>query len=109
MKAMTDYQQLLINMNESWRKDTVCSKTKTIDWFSDEKDQVKMAKEACRKCPVADKCLEFAVRNKERFGVWGGFTPRERNKITRHLVSLTKEEAKDLVIKYGNQVLSQTS
>ena len=103
---MTDYQQILINMNESWRKDAICNKTKSINWFSEEKEEIKMAKEACKKCPVADKCLEFAVRNKERFGVWGGFTTRERNKITRHVATITKEEAKALVIKYGNKVLS---
>jgi hypothetical protein len=109
MKTMSDYQEILVNMSESWRQDALCNKTKTIDWFSEDKEQIKMAKMTCRNCPVADQCLEFAFRNKERFGVWGGFTPRERNKITRHLIKLTKEEAKSLVIKYGNQVLSQTS
>lgn len=106
---MTDYQEMFINMSESWRQDSMCSKTKSIDWFSEDKEQIQMAKEACRKCTVADKCLEFAVRNKERFGIWGGFTTRERNKLVRSVTVLTKEEAKSLVIKYGNQVLSQTS
>lgn len=108
-QIVSDHQEFLVNMNESWRNKAVCRTTKTINWFDEDKHQIKMAKEACRKCPVADQCLEFAVRNQERFGVWGGFTPRERNKITRHLSVLTKEEAKNLVIKYGNKVLSQTN
>lgn len=32
----------------------------------------------CLECPVAMACLEFALAVHERWGVWGGFTARER-------------------------------
>lgn len=39
----------------------------------------------CALCPVADKCLAFAMKfetnDVRRYGVWGGKTPREREYI----------------------------
>jgi len=105
-----DYQLVEVRMNDSWRQKALCKISKTqIDFFSEDKHSIKMAKSTCQRCVVADECLIFAVQNKEKFGVWGGFTPRERNKITRSIINLTKEEAKGLVIKYGNEVLSQSN
>jgi WhiB family redox-sensing transcriptional regulator len=34
-------------------------------------------------CPVKDICLEFAIVNDEKFGVWGGTSERERVKLHR--------------------------
>jgi WhiB family redox-sensing transcriptional regulator len=34
-------------------------------------------------CPVRERCLDYALTNGERFGVWGGLSERERNKILR--------------------------
>lgn len=107
---MNEYQVDQVNMGENWRDQALCkTKAVQIDFFSDDKHLIKLAKSICSQCPVAHECLTFAVTNQEKFGVWGGFTPRERNKITRSIINLTKEEAKELVIKYGNQVLSQTN
>jgi WhiB family redox-sensing transcriptional regulator len=36
------------------------------------------AKTVCRRCPVVDECLDYADRAGERYGIWGGKTPRER-------------------------------
>lgn len=104
------YQVDQVNMAENWRDKAYCKTVETqIDFFSDDKHEIKLAKSMCRKCTVAHECLAFAVINQEKFGIWGGFTPRERNKITRSIINLTKEEAKGLVIKYGNEVLSQSN
>jgi WhiB family redox-sensing transcriptional regulator len=32
----------------------------------------------CHKCPVIEKCREWALSNHEEFGVWGGLTENER-------------------------------
>jgi WhiB family redox-sensing transcriptional regulator len=32
---------------------------------------------------VRDECLEFALDNDERFGIWGGLSERERRKLKR--------------------------
>ena len=36
-----------------------------------------------RVCPLLEQCLEFALENNERFGIWGGTTPAEREKIRK--------------------------
>ena len=36
-----------------------------------------------RICPLIDQCLEFALVNNERFGIWGGTTPEERITIRK--------------------------
>lgn len=107
---MSDSFQLdEVNMGEKWRDKAYCKESSTqIDFYAEDKHTIKLAKSMCTQCVVAHECLAFAVINQEKFGVWGGFTPRERNKITRSIINLTKEEAKGLVIKYGNQVLSQS-
>lgn len=34
-------------------------------------------------CPLRDICLEYALERKERFGIWGGKSERERAKIAK--------------------------
>lgn len=39
----------------------------------------------CAACTVAADCLDYAIRNGERFGVWGGLTDRQRRRIAHQL------------------------
>lgn len=39
------------------------------------------AKAICRRCPVQVECLEWALQRKERYGIWGGKSYRERRKM----------------------------
>nr|AIU93870.1 hypothetical protein LRS1606.436 [Rhodococcus sp. NS1] len=39
------------------------------------------AKTICSTCPVLMPCRVFALRDGERFGVWGGTTERERQSL----------------------------
>jgi WhiB family redox-sensing transcriptional regulator len=41
------------------------------------------AKAICNTCAVRVECLQFALDNKERWGVWGGLIPIERLRIER--------------------------
>ncbi len=42
--------------------------------------------EYCSQCPLAQQCLDRALDHEEQYGyrsgVWGGTTPKDRNKIT---------------------------
>jgi len=42
-----------------------------------------MAKAICRSCHVRQPCLEFALDRRERDGVWGGATEKERRRLLR--------------------------
>ena len=41
------------------------------------------AKAICAVCPVREACLEHAITVREKFGVWGGLTARERRRLIR--------------------------
>jgi WhiB family redox-sensing transcriptional regulator len=34
-------------------------------------------------CPVVDKCLQYALENREQHGIWGGLTVGERQALLR--------------------------
>lgn len=39
------------------------------------------AKEICRRCPVRETCLGYALAAREPYGVWGGLTEDERDAL----------------------------
>ena len=41
------------------------------------------AKKICAGCDVKAQCLEYALANDERFGIWGGLSERERRKLKK--------------------------
>lgn len=45
--------------------------------------QAAEAKAVCRRCPVADLCLQWAFDHGETHGVWGGMTEQERRAYRR--------------------------
>ena len=40
----------------------------------------------CLACEVRGECLEYALANDERFGIWGGLSERERRKLKKRAV-----------------------
>ena len=48
------------------------------------------AKEVCRGCEVRHDCLEFALQNGEKFGIWGGLSERERRRIRRQRAQVAR-------------------
>jgi WhiB family redox-sensing transcriptional regulator len=49
----------------------------------DDEDPGDEAKEICAMCIVRETCLEYAIANREKMGVWGGYTARERRRLVR--------------------------
>ena len=43
--------------------------------------QVEAAKQVCRRCPVVDACLDWALRTGQSAGVWGGLSETERRTL----------------------------
>ncbi|MFI6103770.1 WhiB family transcriptional regulator [Streptomyces sp. NPDC093595] len=45
--------------------------------------QTEAAKTVCRRCPVRQQCLEWALENNQDTGVWGGLGEAERRTLRR--------------------------
>ena len=52
-------------------------------FYPDEEDEAHAAKSVCDQCDVRIACLEHALASREKQGVWGGATERERRRIIR--------------------------
>lgn len=66
-----------------WRADALCSQTSPEAFFPEKGGSNQDAKKVCGRCAVRSTCLEYALNNDERFGVWGGMSERERRKLRR--------------------------
>jgi WhiB family redox-sensing transcriptional regulator len=71
-------------MNMSWRQQARCRGVDPGVFYpvSDE-DEASEAKVICAECPVREPCLEYALTVREKHGVWGGRTERERRRLVR--------------------------
>lgn len=67
----------------SWQRMANCLGLDPDVFFPERGASTREAKEVCRGCVVRSECLEFAVNNGERFGIWGGLSERERRKVRR--------------------------
>jgi WhiB family redox-sensing transcriptional regulator len=45
--------------------------------------QLEQARAVCRRCPVQERCLEWALETDQTIGVWGGTTESERRALKR--------------------------
>jgi WhiB family redox-sensing transcriptional regulator len=67
--------------DESWRQDALCAETDPEAFFPEKGGSTREAKRVCVGCPVRMQCLEYALDNDERFGIWGGLSERERRRV----------------------------
>jgi hypothetical protein len=66
-----------------WQDAALCAQVDGDIFFPDKGDSTGPAKGVCRNCGVRPECLEYALRNTERFGVFGGLSERERRALKR--------------------------
>lgn len=52
-------------------------------FFPERGASTREAKAVCRGCEVRPECLEYALAEGERFGIWGGLSERERRRVRR--------------------------
>lgn len=71
------------DMNLSWRQRAACRGVDPDVFYPASDEEAEEAKSICRMCPVREACLEYALANRERDGVWGGATERERRRMIR--------------------------
>jgi WhiB family transcriptional regulator, redox-sensing transcriptional regulator len=69
--------------NRSWQNRANCLGVDPELFFPERGASTREAKEVCRGCEVRGDCLEYALANGEKFGIWGGLSERERRKVRR--------------------------
>ncbi len=67
----------------AWQTDALCAQTDPEAVFPEQGGSTRDAKKICTSCEVRTECLEYALKNDERFGIWGGLSERERRKLRR--------------------------
>ena len=67
----------------SWQTDALCAQTDPEAFFPEKGGSTRDAKRICSSCEVRSQCLEYALANDERFGIWGGLSERERRKLRK--------------------------
>ncbi len=67
----------------AWQTDSLCAQTDPEAFFPEKGGSTRDAKKICTSCEVRNQCLEYALQNDERFGIWGGLSERERRKLRK--------------------------
>lgn len=66
-----------------WAAEAKCLEADPETFFPEKGGSTREAKRICARCTVRSECLEYALENDERFGIWGGLSERERRKLKR--------------------------
>jgi WhiB family redox-sensing transcriptional regulator len=70
-------------INLAWRQKGACRGLDPTIFYPPTEEEAEMAKSVCEECHVSETCLEYALGHRERDGVWGGATERDRRRIIR--------------------------
>lgn len=70
---------------QEWQEQALCAQTDPEAFFPEKGGSTREAKRICQACAVRDECLEYALLNDERFGIWGGLSERERRRLKRDI------------------------
>lgn len=76
-------------VREPWQVRAACRGPETWLFFppshperKDEREEREArAKAICARCSVTAECLEYALRNREPYGIWGGLNEVERQAL----------------------------
>ena len=70
-------------MKLTWRDHAACRGLDPEIFYPVSDEEADQAKAVCAACAVRQACLEHALGSRERDGVWGGATEKERRRIIR--------------------------
>jgi WhiB family redox-sensing transcriptional regulator len=69
-----------------WQERALCAQTDPEAFFPEKGGSTREAKRVCLSCEVRVECLDYALANDERFGIWGGLSERERRRVKKRAV-----------------------
>ena len=67
----------------AWQTQALCAQTDPEAFFPEKGGSTREAKRICIGCEVKAECLQYALDQDERFGIWGGLSERERRRLKR--------------------------
>src|SRR5437762_1689260 len=68
---------------DHWQDRSACYGLDPEVFFPTTEEEAGLALSYCGVCSVREMCLAWAVRNGERYGVWGGTTEQYRRRLMR--------------------------
>jgi WhiB family redox-sensing transcriptional regulator len=81
-----DFDALFDEVEDTWQDRALCAQTDPEAFFPEKGGSTREAKRICSGCEVKAECLEYALHNDERFGIWGGLSERERRRLKRGII-----------------------
>ncbi|MEV6314534.1 WhiB family transcriptional regulator [Streptomyces sp. NPDC051776] len=79
---VTDTETGMERSEPDWER-ALCAQTGPEFFFPEAGGSTREAKQVCTACEERIQCLEYALSNDERFGVWGGLSEKERQRLRR--------------------------
>lgn len=74
-------------MTPAWLDRAACAGAYADAWFPDASasatHELRYAKTVCGRCDVQAECLEDALERKDGYGLRGGLTPKQRQRLMR--------------------------
>jgi WhiB family transcriptional regulator, redox-sensing transcriptional regulator len=86
LNDLIDLQESPVEVRD-WQQHGLCRGVDPEVFFPVAEEDAWRAKEICGTCPVREKCLVASLQNRERYGVWGGVTEKERQDMFRRGVA----------------------
>jgi WhiB family transcriptional regulator, redox-sensing transcriptional regulator len=68
-----------------WQDQAACFGIDPDTFFPTSEDEAGPALAFCTACGIKQTCLAWALRNGERYGVWGGLTEQQRRRLVRYV------------------------
>jgi WhiB family transcriptional regulator, redox-sensing transcriptional regulator len=68
-----------------WQERAACFGVEPDVFFPVSEEEAGPALAFCGVCRIREECLSWALKNGERYGVWGGTTEQQRRRLQRHV------------------------
>jgi WhiB family transcriptional regulator, redox-sensing transcriptional regulator len=68
-----------------WQDRSACYGIDPNVFFPISEEEAGPALTFCSACTIRDECLAWALKNGERYGVWGGLTEQQRRRLARQV------------------------
>ncbi len=68
-----------------WKAFAACRDMDPAIFFPGRGEPTRLAKSICAECQVRRACLQYALDNGEKYGVWGGVAEAERRRMRRQI------------------------